>query len=102
MASDNHKTDQVATEVLLLIRELVHEVHPHQSNLDQISLDSTFEADLGLDSLTRVELIVRVEKEFKLALPERSFAEIETARDLLRAVMGTHISRSVLSDTEVQ
>lgn len=102
MASDNHKTDQVATEVLLLIRKLVHEVHPHQSDLDQISLDSTFEADLGLDSLTRVELIARVEKEFKLALPERAFAEIETARDLLRAVMGSEILRSVLSDTDIQ
>lgn len=102
MASDNQHTDQVASDVLLLIQKLVHEVHPHQSDLERITLDSAFEADLGLDSLTRVELISRVEKEFKLALPERAFSEIETARDLLRAVMGSAISRSALSDAEIQ
>ena len=102
MVAENNKNDSVASEVLQLIRTLVLEVHPNQPGLERISLDSTFEADLGLDSLARVELISRVEKEFKLALPQQAFAEIETARDLLRAVMGTQISRSVLSDTEVQ
>lgn len=102
MTAGNHQTDQIALEVLQLIRKLVREVHPHQSDLDQISLDSTFEADLGLDSLARVELIGRVEKQFKLALPERSFSEIETARDLLRAVIGAEVPRSVLSDSDIQ
>lgn len=102
MVSDNNKTDQLASEVLQLIRKLVHEVHPNQPDLDQISLDSTFEADLGLDSLSRVELIGRAEKQFKLALPERAFAEIETARDLLRTVMGAEVSRTALSDSDIQ
>lgn len=93
MPADNHQTDKITSEVLQLIRKLVHEVHPHQPDLDRISLDSTFETDLGLDSLARVELIGRVEKQFKLALPERSISEIETARDLLRVVLGTEAPR---------
>ncbi|MEA2080159.1 MAG: AMP-binding protein, partial [Pseudomonadota bacterium] len=67
-----------------------------------ITLDSAFEKDLGLDSLARVELISRVEKRFKLALPERTFAEAETARDLLRAVLGAAGPRTTLSAAEMR
>ncbi|MDH5392506.1 MAG: AMP-binding protein [Gammaproteobacteria bacterium] len=102
MPADNHQTDKIARELLALIRKLVHEVQPQQSDLGHISLDSTFETDLGLDSLTRVELIGRVEKQFRLALPERSLSEIETARDLLRAVIGAEIPLSVLADSDIQ
>ena len=80
--------EQTAEKLLLLIQDLVVEVHPQRSSMEVIGLDSRFEQDLGLDSMTRVELIARVERHFALALPERSFAEVETARDLLRAMQG--------------
>jgi 1-acyl-sn-glycerol-3-phosphate acyltransferase len=51
-----------------------------------MSLDSRLDEDLGLDSLTRVELLARVESSFALRLPDRVIAEAETPRDLLRAL----------------
>ena len=94
--------DQTAESLLLVIQELVAEVHPQRLSTEVISLDNRFEKDLGLDSLTRVELIARVERYFELALPERSFAEVETARDLLRAIQGAGTSRATLTDSAIK
>ncbi|MGB5716595.1 MAG: AMP-binding protein, partial [Gammaproteobacteria bacterium] len=94
--------DQTAENLLLVIQELVTEVHPQRPSTELIGLDSRFEKDLGLDSLTRVELIARVERHFELALPERSFAEVETARDLLRAIQGAGTPRATLTDAAIK
>ena len=48
------------------------------------ALDSSLERDLGLDSLARVELVLRVERAFGLSLPEHALYSAETPRDLLR------------------
>ena len=53
------------------------------------SLDTSLEKDLGLDSLARVELVLRVEKEFGVALPEQALATSETPRDLLRFLLAS-------------
>ena len=49
-------------------------------------MESSFERDLGFDSLTRMELLHRAEREFAANLPEQVLAEIETPRDLLREI----------------
>ena len=97
---DDH-TKTTAQDLLQVLHELVAEVHPARSSADSISLDNSFEKDLGLDSLARVELICRIESRFKLALPERTFAEAETARDLLRAVLGATAPLAAFEATEV-
>lgn len=76
-----------ADELLSVVHALVHEVHPNFPVSQVITLDSIFDKDLGLDSLTRVQLIARIESKYDLALPERTFSEAETTRDLLRAVL---------------
>jgi acyl carrier protein len=93
--------DQTEENLLLLIQALVAEVHPQRPSTEVIGLDSRFEKDLGLDSLARVELIARAERYFELALPERSFAEVETARELLRAIQGAGTPRSTLTDAAI-
>jgi len=55
----------------------------------QVALDSSLERDLGLDSLARVELVLRVERAFNVSLPERALYTAETPRDLLRLVHGS-------------
>jgi acyl carrier protein len=96
------QTNNTVTELLQAIDALVTEVHPHRASTETINLDSSFEKDLGLDSLARVELISRVEKQFKLALPERTFAEAESARDLLRAIQGSKTSRTTLHTADIR
>ena len=87
-AKSEYPSDETAEALLQLIQALVREVHPQRPATAVITLDSAFEKDLGLDSLARVELISRIEKQFELALPEHAFAEAESARDLLRALLG--------------
>jgi len=58
----------------------------------RVLLDSSLERELGLDSLARVELVLRVERAFGVSLPERTLYTAETPRDLLRLV---HASQGV-------
>lgn len=95
-------TNSTVTELLQVINILAYEVHRDHPTTKAITLDSSFEKDLGLDSLARVELISRVEKEFKLALPERTYTEAESARDLLRAIQGTQTPITALSSSVSQ
>jgi len=69
--------------LLQLIEELGAELRLHR-RAGSVTLDSTLDGDLGLDSLSRVELLSRIERRFEVGLPERAFAEAETPRDLLR------------------
>jgi acyl carrier protein len=95
------KTNDNVIELLQVINVLVTEVQPHRQP-KAITLDTSFEKDLGLDSLTRVELISRVEKQFKLALTEQNIAEAESVRDLLRAIQGAAMPRAVLNEADIQ
>ncbi|WP_455216861.1 AMP-binding protein, partial [Kaarinaea lacus] len=78
--------DKVVAELMATIKSLVGELHPLKARSLHLDLDSTLDRDLGLDSLGRVELISRLEKQFEVVLPEHVFAETESVRDLLRAI----------------
>ncbi|MEX2488843.1 MAG: AMP-binding protein [Pseudomonadales bacterium] len=86
-----------AARLLELIRGLVDELGTSRNNLP-IDLDASFERDLGFDSLARVELIARVEEHFGVALAEKVFAEVETPRDLLRALASAGGPRTISSE----
>jgi len=96
-----HKSDKRAETLLQVIGDLVTEIHPHHLPVERITLDSSFEKELGLDSLSRVELIARVETAFKLALPRRTYVEAETPRDLLRTLLGTEVPYAHLPASEI-
>ena len=80
--------DDLAYTLLKLIEALLVEMHANQARSQVITLDSSLDDDIGLDSLARVELITRIEQRFKLTLPQRAFAEAESPRDLLRELVG--------------
>src|SRR3954470_21438508 len=71
--------------VLEIVQGLSQELQP-QRRSHAVSLDSSLERDLGLDSLGRVELLARVEKSFGVRLPEEVLGSAETPRDLLAAL----------------
>jgi 1-acyl-sn-glycerol-3-phosphate acyltransferase len=51
-----------------------------------VSLDDELERGLGIDSLARVELVLRIESEFAVRLPEALVAQARTPRELLEAL----------------
>ncbi|HTQ75941.1 MAG TPA: AMP-binding protein [Burkholderiales bacterium] len=78
-------TEALAGKLLAVVAELLRESEPHARERP-VRLDSRLERDLGIDSLAKVELIVRIERAFDVRLPEHLLGTAETPRDLLRAV----------------
>lgn len=77
----------MAERLLAAARELAGELHPQRRAGMRVALDSSLDRDLGLDSLSRAELLLRIEHLFGARLPERTLAEAETLEDLLEAVL---------------
>ena len=67
-----------ADALLRLINEVVHELQPGTTR--RASLDSTLDRELGLDSLSRVELLARIERRFALRLPTEVLTGADTPR----------------------
>ena len=82
--------------VLELVRELWLELDPACA-VAQARLDSSLQRDLGLDSLARAELLLRVERAFDTQLPAGALAEVDSVRDiaglLSRAARTPRVSR---------
>ena len=72
--------------VLELTRQFLADLHAGAPRRHSITLDSTLERDLGLDSLSRVELAVRIERAFGARLGDEALGGAESLRDLLAAV----------------
>src|SRR5919201_3881495 len=76
-----------ANRLLGVVAEVAREARPHVDSY--VALDSALERDLGLDSLARVELVLRLERAFAASLPEQALASSETPRDLLRFLLAS-------------
>ena len=98
-AADPAPVDDVALRALRLIEQLLAESHPQRQFT--VTLDSSLERDLGLDSLGRVELMQRTERTFGVNLPDQMLNAVETPRDLVRCVLSSHAGRYALSDRTV-
>ena len=79
-----------AQSLLVAMREIVGELHPHLAERAAITLDSSLDRDLGLDSLSRMELLARLERRFGATIPEAVMAGAETARELLPALTASN------------
>ncbi|MCZ7566556.1 MAG: AMP-binding protein [Burkholderiales bacterium] len=91
--TDGARAAQDRPTVLLgLLRELVAETR--QGERVEVSLDSRLDRDLGLDSLARVEIGLRIERAFGARVPDAALAGAETPRDLLAALDGGEAARA--------
>ena len=70
--------------LLALIDALVGELQPGARR--QATLDSQLDRDLGLDSLSRVELLARIEQHYRVRLRDEVLGTAQTPRDLLAAL----------------
>ena len=73
-------------EVLSAVRALVAELRPEGGGEIHVAAKSRLDRDLGLDSLARAELLLRLEALFEVELAESLLAEAETPSDLAAAV----------------
>ena len=59
---------------------------------DTISLDSKFMDDLGADSLDTVELIMNIEEEFGIEIPDDEVAGMPTVKSMVNYLTSVGIS----------
>jgi len=81
-ASDNVEVHSL----IALVRDLVRELHPQRGRFIAVEPSSRIERDLGIDSLARTELILRIERAFHVHLPAQTIGEAETIEDLIRSL----------------
>src|SRR6516164_4803075 len=79
--ADFHRENLIA-----LVRDLVRELHPQRSRFIEVEPSSRIERDLGIDSLARTELILRIDRAFHVHLPARAIGEAETIEDLIHSL----------------
>lgn len=89
-------------QVLQVVRAMYVELHHTQRGVDDIDLESTLERELGFDSLARVELLLRLEQQCSVHLPEATLAAAETVADLLHAVIAAAAAVSAADRVPLQ
>lgn len=79
-------------EVILMEFERIKEIISQQLGVaeDSITLDTSFVDDLGADSLDLVELVMALEEEFDVEMPDSDVESIKTVSDavnFLKAIL---------------
>mgnify|MGYP003561941165 FL=1 len=86
--ADIQLREDAGVALVEIAQGLAHELHPRRRTALRAGLNSSLERDWGFDSLSRAELLLRVERAFSVRLPEQLLGEAETLRDLLSALAG--------------
>ncbi|MCE2513658.1 MAG: acyl carrier protein [Acidobacteria bacterium] len=66
---------------------------------DEVTPDASFVEDLGADSLDTVELVMQLEEEFKLDIPDEDAEKITRVREAV-AYIESHAGRKTGGDQE--
>jgi 1-acyl-sn-glycerol-3-phosphate acyltransferase len=88
-AGEERVIQDLAPRLLQLVRDVADELRPGTEFAElarRLGLDHSLERDYGLDSLSRAELLLRIERDLGVAPGETSLSEAETPRDLLRVL----------------
>ena len=87
-ASQTDASPRGAEQTLLAVIDgMLRELRP-ETILRPARLDDSIERDLGLDSLSRAELALRIERALDARVPERAALGARTPRELLAAIAG--------------
>ncbi|MBO4667601.1 MAG: acyl carrier protein [Bacilli bacterium] len=73
---------------MIMVFEKVQKIVAEQLNveLDKVQMETSFLEDLNADSLDQVELIMAVEDEFGIEVPDEVAQEIRTVGDIVRVL----------------
>src|SRR4249920_778532 len=82
------RADQAGRErkFIAIVGDLARELHPRHAPFETISLSSRLERDLGIDSLGRTELVLRLERAFGVRLSINLVGEADSVGDLWQAL----------------
>jgi len=72
--------------LIVVVGELVRELHPQARRPVDVARSSQLDRDLGIDSLGRTELILRLEHAFRVRLPIQVLSQANTVGDILDAL----------------
>ncbi|WP_166256448.1 AMP-binding protein [Marinobacter salicampi] len=86
MAQPGNKT-RMEEDMADAVAETMAEAMPDREQQPDVTMNSRLDSDLGLDSLSRAELLVTVERKFGVQLPEQLLSEADTPGDILDEVM---------------
>ena len=92
MSEQSDKADSAATrsshehDMVAIVAALARELHPQRSRFIDVCPSSRIEQDLGIDSLARTELVLRIERAFRVWLPAQAIGEADTVHDLAQAL----------------
>ena len=85
---EQHQQDEVgqAQRLFAVVEGLARELNSRGGAVAPVTASSRLDRDLGIDSLGRTELILRIEQAFAVRLPPDTLAEADTVSDLLAAI----------------
>lgn len=83
-----------ARELIAVVSGLVRELRGPGTHVN-VTLSSRLDRDLGIDSLGRTELVLRIEREFRIRLPISVIGEAETVQDIMTALEAAALNQGV-------
>lgn len=81
MTQKQAKAEEIRAEVIKLVAEITERAP------EEISDTALFIEDLGIDSLMAIEMLVAMDKKYKIHIPEEQFKNIKNVNDAVAAVL---------------
>jgi len=79
----------IEKELLSIVRGFLSEFKTERA-LNNLSLNASLEKDLGIDSLGKVELFLRIEKAFSVQFEDTLMIEADSLQDIVSAIQNAH------------
>ncbi|MGA2212758.1 MAG: acyl carrier protein [Bryobacteraceae bacterium] len=84
--------DITPEKIRATVKELIAEITEREP--EEVSDTALFTEELGIDSLAGMEIMVSVDKRFKVDIPEEEFAKIKNVNDAVEMVQ-RYLGRAV-------
>jgi acyl carrier protein len=85
MASPGYELNEIRDAIKRLVADITERAP------EEISDTALFQEDLGIDSLLAMELMINMDKKYKIDIPEEEFQKIKNVEDAVAAVQ-RHLS----------
>ena len=90
---ETKSTLNIEQELIAITQQLLSESgQPYKRD---IQLDASLSRHVGMDSLTRAELFQRIEKKFKVTIPDRLLADADTLNDVVHYFRETKLTSTI-------